>query len=165
MANLDGTTEKSIREAVAAQLDLLGVCGNIFTRRRFITSRQDFARALGKRSVDEKTEINFLEIEFLKFVDSDVQGFDDCPSIELTYGLHLFKQFVDDRTDGTNSDLDFTTAILAIRDRILRTDSFAGGVDPILTMPEFAQFGNDSLTDCKGHSADLVLTIDYNLGT
>lgn len=163
--NLTGAQEAQIRTDLKTYFDTLGVCGHVFTRRRLITSRADFARALGVRSIDKETEIQFLEIEFLKFTDSTTEGFDDCPAVEITYGLHVFKEFKDLRSDGSNSDLDFVGCILAMRNGILNNRAFGSAVANPIEQLEFAQFGNDNLTDCKGYSVDLILKVDYYLGS
>lgn len=162
MPNLTGIQEKLIRSDIKTYLDTLGVCGNVFDRRRLITSRKDFARALSVPTLNEKYEIQFCEIEFLRFEDSDTIGFHDCPGITLYYNLHLFKQFVDLREGGGNSDDDFTAAILKIRDAFLNKRKFWEAITNPITAPDFAQFGNDSLTDCTGHYIDLQFNVDWN---
>jgi hypothetical protein len=161
MANISGLDEKTVRAAVKSFIESLNCAGHVFSRRRSITSREHFARALGKASIDSKVEIQFLEIEFLQFVDLDASGGEDCPGASIVYGLHLFKQFVDSRSDSTNSDDEFTAAVFKLREGFLNFHDFGAAVGEPITQPEYANFGNDSLTDCKGHSVDLLLTVNY----
>lgn len=162
--------EKAIRTALAAGVQSILTTSNVFDRRRYITSKKDFARALGKLQVDDKTEIVFTEIEFLRFVDDPERGWDDCPSVSLFYSIHHFRQFrdervavVDDVEVVTNSNDEFVGEVLDLRDYFLATRQFAEGQSEPLTMPENAQFGKDELIDFTGHAADLEVEIVWNL--
>lgn len=152
--------EQSVRAVLAADLATLPILGNIFSRRRLITSRADFMDKLGiKRG--GKTEIKFCEIDLLQITDSEDEGFDDCPLAILTYNLHIFHEFVDLRADGSNSDTDFTNALIQLRAYGLNKRSFTIGLTrgivetEAMLQAEFAQFGNDTFTDCVGHSVDI----------
>jgi hypothetical protein len=80
--------------------------------------------------------------------------------------LHLFREFNDGRADDSNSDADFTNAILQLRSGILTKPKFADGVAIVQTFitpvgGEFTQFGADTFTDVVGHSKDLSLKINF----
>jgi hypothetical protein len=145
---------------LVAFLETFPILGSVFDRRREILNRADFVEKL-TQTVDGGSEVRFTELEFLKPTDSDTEGDDDCPVLELTVGVHLFHQFNDSRSDGSNSSIDFVDAVLTIRDAILNRREFAGGdfvveVDPI-EADDFAQFGDDQFTGSTGHTIDFSL--------
>lgn len=153
--------ETAFRAALITYVETEPLAGNVFDRRRQITSRKDFFEKLGK-SVNAKTEIRFTEIELINIEDSPDEGFDDCPVAVLTYNFHCFHQFADSRSDGSNSDRDFTNLLLRLRSMFLSERSFVTGTGWIvetqpLTGSEFKQFGNDTFTDVLGHYKDLTL--------
>lgn len=161
--NITGENEKNIRLEIKTILEGLPVeIGNVFERRRLITDRADFVKKLSVLAADVK-EIRFAEISLLQFDDSEDEGCDDEPVCILTYGLHLFQEFKDSRSDDTNSDASFNASILAIRNYFLYNRDMLSGkaqAEPV-TQPEFSQFGQDTLTDCTGHFADLILRVNY----
>jgi hypothetical protein len=162
--------EKAIRDAVVAFVASTLPGYHVFGRRRFISSRKDFARVLGKIQLDQATEIVFAEVEFVRFVDDEQRGWDDCPSIRLFYSIHLFRQFCDVRLndDGdevSNSTDEFVAELFDLRDAFLATRTFAEGQSEPLRMPENAQFGRDELIDATGHAADLEVEVVFNRTT
>jgi hypothetical protein len=170
MANVKIEQETAVRDDIKTLIESLGVFGTVFPRRRYIKSRQDFVKKLGKKTLDNRTEIRFVEIRFLGFEDSPTLGHDTNPAAILKYQIHVFFEFIDERSDGSNSDEDFTAAILDLRDKFLLTERFGivndttgrkrGSRDP-LTQDTFAQFGFDTLTDCEGHFVDLRLNVTH----
>lgn len=156
------TDEKEGRAALKSFLETMPILGKVSTRRRRIDSRSDFVTKFGvdppaNSGVNQKI-VRFAEIEFLQYVDSPTEGFDDCPVLQITYGIHIFQEFFDG-TDDVNSNDDFISSILQMRNKFLDVrerdlTSWELVTDP-LTMPGFAQFGSDTFTDCVGHIADL----------
>lgn len=166
MANISIQDEKDLRAGLAAFLDTFPILGQIHTRRRRIQNRLDFVKKFGVTvpAAGPDKIVRFCEVEFLQIEDSPDEGDDDCPLAIVTYGLHLFHEFFDG-TDDANSQDDFISAILTVRNGILNNreidaNVYEGHLDP-LTMPEFAGFGNDSFTDCVGHIADLTLKVNF----
>jgi hypothetical protein len=165
MANPTITDVEAFETAVLADLATLPILGNILDRRRAIANRQDYFAKLAIEQADQN-EIVFCELEFLHFEDSPDEGDDDCPVLIVTYGVHVFRQFVDLRSDDSNSSQDFKNAIFSIRKFFLESNreysagDFLAIVDPLL-MPDFAQFGNDTFTDAVGHVGDLNLTVRF----
>lgn len=166
--NITGAKEAEIRAAIKAALELLAVhptqpadVGHVFERPRLITDRNDFVAKLS-RLVADKKEIRYVELSFARFQDDDTEGCDDEPVVGMSFTLHLFQEFVDNRSDDTNSTATFTNTILAIRNYFLWNRNLAPGMKarPVV-QNELARFGQDTLTDCTGHFADLVLTVDY----
>jgi len=153
--------EKEVRAALKAWLETFPILGNVFDRRRLIVNKIDFVAKLGIDSVDGISEIVFAQIDFLKFEDSQTEGFDDCPVPILVYNIHLFREFADLREDDSNSSDDFISAILTLRDAILNKRGYSFGVADPVTQDDFAQFGSDGFTDCKGHFTDLTLRVQY----
>jgi hypothetical protein len=164
MANITIGDEKAAREALRAFLATFPILGNVHTRRRRIQNRGDYVSLYGVANSTAGNIVRFLEIEFLQVADSDIEGDEDCPVAIITYGLHLFHEFFDGTADSNSQD-DFVSAILTVRDAILNNREFdAGGYngvcDPV-TQPEFAQFGNDSFSDALGHWTDLNLKVNF----
>lgn len=158
--------EKAQRAALATFLATMPILGHVFDRRRLITDRRTYAERLGWKigtHNSEEREIRYIAIDFLKVVDSKDEGFDDCPVPIITYNLHIFHEFKDNRAAqgdaDSNSTDDFISAILTLRDAVLnRRDYDFGKADPV-TMAADAQLGNDGFTDCEGHFADLQIEI------
>lgn len=158
--------EQEFRAALAAYIAAETLAGNVFDRRRAFNSRQDFFQRLGVQTSDDQTEIRFTDIECLNITDDDVEGSDANPVAVVAYGLHCFHQFVDSRSDDSNSERDFTELCLVLRDKILNAPEFflaTSGwkvlLEP-LTPPEgvpFTQFGNDGFVDIVGHSKDFTI--------
>jgi hypothetical protein len=164
LANITITDEQEFRAAFLADLETFVLAGNVFPRRRSVNSRADFFKKLGK-VVSEKTEIRFVEIDLLNIEDNETEGFDDCPVANLTYGLHLFHEFADIRSDDTNSDTDFTELLLLLRSFFLSKrdyvlTNFDVQTDPIKPA-DFTQFGNDTFTDTIGHFKNLTLVTGF----
>jgi hypothetical protein len=161
------TDEKAGRAALKTFLETMPILGKVFTRRRRIDSRSRFVELFGvvpPAAGGKQKIVRFCEIEFLRPVDSPTEGFDDCPLLEVVYGLHLFHEFFDG-TDDSNSQDDFIDAILQLRTAFLDTRNWTAGLynlngDPIVAN-EFARFGNDTFTDCTGHFIDLLLTVRF----
>lgn len=153
--------EQATRAQVVADLTAIGaLAGKVFGRRRSVASRQEFFKMLGQ-TVGVKTEVRFIEVELINIDDDPDEGPDDCPVAVLTYNLHTFHEFVDDRGSGSNSDKDFNDLLFRLRTFYLDRREFqASGwrvvTDP-LTFPEFTQFGNDNFTDVLGHFKDITL--------
>lgn len=164
-SNITGT---DLAEAIAelkTRFEALTV-GNVLDRRRYVASKQDFVRLFGTTAVDGKKEIRFLEFEFLRFADDQTEGFDECPVANVDFNLHLFHEFNDLYAGGSNSSADFAASILRLRNYILLNREFdLTGTKRIVCDPivqaEFAQFGADTFTDCKGHFTDLTLTVAF----
>lgn len=165
MSNITVTDVKAFQDNLKSDLETIAALGHVNTRRRLIANRKDYFDKLAIDGTDE-SEICFTEIEFLRFQDSPDEGGDDCPVAILSFGLHIFRQFVDLRSDNSNSADDFLNAILSIRKHFLEGNreysagSFIGVIDPV-EMPDFAQFGNDTLTDAVGQIGDLNLTVRF----
>lgn len=159
---LSETDELNIRNEIVALLLTEPLAGNVFDRRRSISSRADFYRKLNV-DVNDGREVRFIEVELLNLDDSPDEGADDNPVALLTYNFHLFHQFVDERSDDSNSDRDFTNLLIRLRRLFLNSRDFIGrrGVsdDAALTADEFTQFGPDTFTDVNGHFKDLTITI------
>lgn len=168
MAKITIVEEQLCRSAIVADIDAIDLSGNVFNRRRKITSRMDFFDKLG---VDVgagdgmEREIRFVDVDLLNIEDSPDEGPDDCPVAVLTYNLHLFHEFADERPDGSNSDRDFTDLQLRLRTHYLDEREFTIPGWEIqlqpLQFPEFTQFGNDTFTDVKGYYKDLTLIANF----
>lgn len=164
--NVTAADEKAGRIAIAAFLATFPILGNVHWRPHRIDNRADFVAKYGVdvAAVPTQKIIRFTELDFLRPVDSDTEGFDDCPVLIVTYGIHLFHEFwnVD---DNSNSELDFTNGILTLRDALLETRTFAAGnfsieSQPIVS-PGNVQFGNDGFTDATGHFIDFNLECSF----
>src|ERR1043166_2577314 len=155
--------EQTLRSEIVEYLETFPILGKIFDRRRMITSKADFVDKLTVEAAGNVSEVQYLELELLDYKDSPDEGFEDCPIAELTYNLHLFKQFADERVDNSNSDKDMTNAILTLRNAFLNKRTWVSGTaesDPLETA-DFTQFGQDTLTDCKGYSKDLTFKVYF----
>lgn len=168
MSKITIEDEQTLRAEIVAYLATEPLAGHVFNRRRMISSRNHFARTLGVAIGDKTTtEVRFTELELLNVEDSPDEGFDDCPVAVLTYNVHSFHEFADERADGSNSDRDFNDWILTARRMILDKRTFVDGravVVDSLTPPEgqeYTQFGSDTLTDCKGYFKDQLLKVNY----
>lgn len=162
-AYLTQTQEKALRAEVVDLIETIGdLAGNVYDRRRSFNSRTDFIDR-NKSAVSDKFEIRFIEVSLVNVEDSPTEGFADCPVPILTYNLHLFHEFADERTDGTNSDDDFSALILALRAKFLQKLKFDNGrveCDGIV-FDEFTQIGQDTFTDIRGHYKDATLRMFY----
>lgn len=162
MPNVTKEQEKAVRDAIKVKIEKFSAIKNVFTRRRFISSRADYYRKLGKTVAGNRTEISFAEIRFLGWTDDENEGFEKTPAIILQYQIHLFLEFADERSDGSNSDDDFTGAILDLRNEFLLNSNIGDyGKGEPLTNDVFAQFGNDTLSDAEGHFIDLRLDVKH----
>ncbi len=164
--NVTEADEKAARAALKTALETIPELGSVFTRRRRIDNRADFVSKFGYDSTDVPKQkiIRFAEIELLKPEDSDTEGFDDCPVLINTYGIHIFQEFFDG-TDDANSNDQFISSLLKIRDKFLETREFDAGnflvkSDPV-TVPEFIQFGGDTFTDATGHFCDFNIKFNF----
>lgn len=167
MAYLTGEDEAALRAEIVAEIEAIGaLAGNVFNRRRQFNSKTDFIARTTKlvgESGKEKKEVRFVEVELINIEDSPDEGFADCPAVILTYNLHIFHEFADERSDETNSDFDFNTCLLKLRARFLSKfewiENRGRAESDGLTFPELTQFGNDGFTDIRGYSKDVELRI------
>ena len=170
MARLTIDIEQEFRSELVAYLASLPLIGNVFDRRREFYSRIDFFSRLGVQNPDSQLKIRYAEVECLNITDDDVEGFDDNPAAVGSYNLHLFHEFEDLRSDDSNSDKDFTELLITLRAKMLQapklpltTSGWTAVLEPV-TPPEgvpFTQFGNDSLTDVRGHFKDLTIEVRF----
>lgn len=168
MAKISITDEQAVRAKIVADIAAIDLSGNVFDRRRRITSRKNFFDQLGTSvgsGAAAKTEIRFVDVDLLNIEDSPDEGFDDCPVAIATYNLHLFHEFADLRDDESNSDKDFTDLLLRLRSHFLdeREFNISGWEIQLqpLQFPEFTQFGNDTFTDVVGHFKDATLIAHF----
>ncbi len=166
MAKITIDDEQEFRAALVADLVAQSAGRNVFNRRRSLNSRADFFLKLGVE-VNTETEIRYIDVELINIEDDETEGPDDCPVANLTYNLHLFDQFADERSDDTNSDFDFTALLLGLRSRFLGTREYLITNWEVEVLPitptggEFTQFGNDTFTDCLGHFKNLTLVAKF----
>lgn len=165
MAKIAIADEQAAREVIRGYIAAFALAGNVFPRRRSFNSRADFFKGLGTE-VNNETEIRFVEMELVNIEDSPDEGPDDCPVATLTYNLHIFHQFADDRSDDTNSDTDFTDLLFRLRTFFLDEREFlVNGAWTVQMQPlvpaELTQFGNDTFTDCVGHFKDATLKVEF----
>ena len=166
MPNIRIAQVREAIEIIAAEFGSLETIEHVFSRRQFFSSKDHFLQKAGVDRNAGKKEIRFLEIDYLRFEDDPTEGFDDCPVKNITLNLHLFREFAE-RSDLSNSSDEFIDATLELSNHVLENRDFdlpVSGLritlDPI-AQPEFAQFGADTFTDCKGHFTDLTLTVAF----
>lgn len=135
----------------------------VFSRRRLISSKQDFFKQLGKQP-DSSLEFRFCQIDFLGFEDLTEDGLDDCPPTNLKYQIHCFFQFVDKRTDLSNSTDDFIKYILDLRCRINNTSHFVldGKKHLVGTLSQTADIitNADLISGVEGHYAEFQVLVE-----
>lgn len=92
----------------------------------YFSSKEDFIAQCHQSLVDsmdksqfEAFEAYFAEITFLRFQDSDTEGCDDNPVTFVFYNVHIFKQFKDVRSAGTNSHDELLDLVVALHNKFL----------------------------------------------
>lgn len=94
--------------------------GSVFTVPEFFTSYQDFVDAVGHEvSAGDDLEVQFCQISWLGFEDSEDDPCEDNPAVKIIYRLHFFHQFEQKRLDGSNSHDTFTAMIINLRNKFL----------------------------------------------
>lgn len=163
MCFLTPAKELAIREAIRSEIATLNV--PTFSRRRFISSKQDFYAKLGLLSYGNKTEIRFVQMDLVNFTDLIGEGIDDCAPVRLAYRLHVFFQFADLRDDDSNSTDDFIKFCLDLRhtlnelDEVEDGDGFKHSIGK-LTQSTDILTDNDSIAGITGHYAEFLVEVD-----
>lgn len=154
--------ELTIREAAGTKIALL--TSSTFVRRPVIDSKNDWVELLGHENVDEEYELKVCTVDLLQFADSDDEGCDDDPVVVLTYGVHLFHEFKEVRSDDSTSTDDFYALVLNLRNAFLDKNRSLGDLDKVeslpLTQTSFILLGDDPLTGSFGHSVDFQLRVE-----
>lgn len=163
MCFLTPAKENAIREAIRDAIEGLGV--PTFSRRRQISSKQDFYAKLGTLGVGNKTEVRFVQMDLVGMTDLVGEGIDDCPPVRLTYRLHVFFQFADLRSDDSNSTDDFIAFCLDLRHLINELDEVDDGDGFKHSLSKLTQTGdiltdNDAISDVVGHYAEFTVEVD-----
>lgn len=159
---LTAEKELTIREAAGTKIALL--TGSTFVRRPVIDSKIDWVDLLGHANVDDEMELRVCTVDLLQFLDSEEEGCDDDPVTTLTYGVHVFHQFKESRSDDSTSTDDFNALLLNLRNSFLSNDRSLGDLPKVeslpLTQSGFILLGDDPLTGSFGHSVDLLLRVE-----
>jgi len=163
MCFLTPAKELAIREAIRSEIETLGV--PTFSRRRLISSKQDFYAKLGTLAIGNKTEVRFVQMDLINFTDLVGEGIDDCPPVRLAYRLHVFFQFADLRSDDSNSTDDFIKFCLDLRHLINELDEVDDGDGRKHSIGKLTQTSdiltdNDSIADVTGHYAEFLVEVD-----
>jgi hypothetical protein len=162
MCILTPEKEKSLREALKNKISELPEAF-VFSRRRRISSKQDFFAQLGK-TVDSKTEVRFCQIDYLGFEDVLGEGLDDCPPVKVNYSLHVFFQFADLRSDDSNSTDDFISYCLNLRHQINHTQEIvlSGKKHLLSNLLQVSDTitDSDTVSGVEGHYAEFRVTIE-----
>lgn len=157
---LDPAKELAIRTALGNRI--FSVTAFVFIRRPYIDSRQDWA-SYAYANTDGELEMKVCTVDLLRFDDSTEYGCDDDPQVTLTYGVHLFMQYNEGRTDGSNSTDDFISKLLYLRYTHLTGDRAVAGVTGAEYLPlvqaNSILLGDDPLTGAYGHSVDLIAKV------
>ena len=165
MPNLTTTAEALILAALSAKILAVAGVANVVIDEPLLDSKFDVLKTICVRAVDGKTEVKYLKIDFLGFVDSATDGCDDEPLVFIRYKLHAFQQYRDKRADGTTSTNDIKRLVINLRNEFLRTDNKARRIlEKCETQPlkqeNFIILGNDPLTGAYGHFTDLICTVE-----
>lgn len=165
MCFLTPAKEKTIREALRSEIEALGVA--TFSRRRFISSKQDFYAKLGLPVAGNanKTEVRFVQMDLIGLTDLVGEGIDDCPPVRLAYRVTVFFQFADLRADDSNSTDDFIKFCLDLRHLVNELDEIDDGDGRKHSVGKLIQTSdiltdNDSIVDMVGHYAEFRIEID-----
>jgi hypothetical protein len=156
--------ELAIREAQGTKIALL--TGSVFVRRPMIDSKQDWVDLLGKENVDGEYEVKYCTVDLLSFTDSEEEGCDDDPVVNLLYGVRIFHGYKEKRSDDSNSTDDFIALILNLRNAYLNADRSVGSpaIPKVESLPliqsGFILLGEDPLSGAFGHYIDLQAPIE-----
>jgi hypothetical protein len=154
---LDPAKELAIRTALGTKVAAL--TGSVFIRPELFDSEQDWVEKLGVQNVDGELELKYCTVNLLQFTDSPTDGCDDDPVVFLTYQIHIFDGFTEQRSDLSNSTDDFIAKILDLRNEFLESSRNVAGVDKAdytpLTQSSLILLGDDPLTGGFGHFTDL----------
>ncbi|MBX3288457.1 MAG: hypothetical protein KF855_03835 [Acidobacteria bacterium] len=159
---LTSAKELEIRTFLGAKI--AAVTASSFIRRPMIDSKQDWVALLGKTNIDGEYEMRYCTVDLLQFTDSDDEGCDDDPVVNLLYQVHLFHQYKEERSDDSNSTDNFIAVLLNLRNTFLNANRSIGVLDGAESLPliqsGYILLGADALTGTFGHSVDLQLPVE-----
>ena len=164
MPNLTAAKETAILEALGVKIASLPNAKNVIADEPLLDSKQDVLKTICVKSVDKKTEVQYIKIDFLGFRDSTTDGCEDNPVVYLSYNLHIFQQLVEKRSDNSTSTKDVKKLVIDLRNLFLLTENNARILLPNtesqpLRQNNFIILGDDPLTGAYGHYIDLVCTV------
>lgn len=158
------TAEKELAIRTSLGEKVAAITNSVFIRRPLFDSKQDWTEGLGHVNIDGETEIRACTVDLYSFTDSPTEGCDDDPVVTLTYGVHLFHQYQESRTDESNSTDDFNAAVLDLRNTFLqgsRDVAGAAGSEYLpLVQSGFIILDDDPLTGAFGHYVDLQAQVE-----
>ena len=157
--------ESSLRLAILARCASLALVKNPLASRPVIGSRIDNTQTLSvvNPSTTER-EIIYIVAELTDFEAVEPASSPDCPDVALTYAIHFFMQFVEQRPDDSTSTADFNRAVLELRelfdtDDEIIVDGATVRNDRLLLANSLTTDEPDSITGADGHSADFTLRV------
>lgn len=176
MANLTGTQEKAIREAIKVLIlnqtfapgttDKL-LPGNfpVFTSPQWINSDIDYVNKFAREFVaGQKKELRYIWIQRANFTNDETEGCDDEPLILLNYTIRVFFQFLPRPAELPEIETEFVDLIFALRSMFLKFPNAATGQikeTDSFTAPEIEQFGVDDVTGATGFFQDFSLEVKH----
>ena len=150
--------ELTIRKALAAKVAHVAEAGAVIPAPVFWRDRADFwaqinALAVNTQKTIETTNLAFCCISLLKRVDSIKEGCADNPFIRLTYNLHFFRGYSDERSDESLTPDEFLKRNLKSYNEFVKAvmDVWAQfiGVQNIPELPDGYDGNSNSLTQAE----------------
>jgi hypothetical protein len=121
-AKLTPAVELIHRQKLKTDLATVADTGAVFIRPEFFSSQQDFVKAVCKEvAAGDDLEVQFCQISWLGYEDDPDDPCEDNPTVKIVYKMHFFHQFIQERSDGTNSHDTFTAMIINVRNKFLAT--------------------------------------------
>jgi len=165
MPNLTAEKELEILEALRVKIAATPGAINVVADEPLLDSKHDVLKTICFKSVDDKTEVRYLKIDFLGYTDDAENGCEDNPVCYLNYNLHLFHGFVEKRSDDSSSAKDIKALVINLRAAFLPFKNGERQVAEIcesipLVQNKFIILGEDELTGNYGHIADLTLKVE-----
>lgn len=124
--NWTDVKEKASRDWIKDSINAVDATLPVMVTPFYFSGKEDLIAQLHQSSVDTLTkeeyeafEASFATITFLRFQDSDTDGCDDNPVTWVYYNIHVFKQFKDVRSAGTNSHDELLALAVALHNKFL----------------------------------------------
>lgn len=155
--------ELLVRGLVADKCRAVPGIGHVATKRFYVVGKQQYVEKLGiENEADGDIEVRILFVEFQGFEDTS-KGCDEAPFYNLIYSVRAFQEFIDERTDGSNSSDDFAEFVMNLRDAFLSGRDL-GFPERLLHTPlSMAQrpiVDDDPLTGAFGHILPFLLKVE-----
>ncbi len=167
MPVLTSEKEAQILEALRARIAAIPGAVNVIADEPLLDSKQDVIKKFCVKTVGNKTEVQYIKIDYAGWRDHAEMGCEDDPVVFLKYKIHSFRQYREKRPDNSTSSGDIKALDIALHNKFRETANKARFLLekaehlPLVLIRDII-LDDDELTGCYGHIADYFIEVEIS---